>query len=146
MAQASTYLNIEALEAEELAAADAHAALPVEPATPPPGIELAATFEQMQATMKQLEQENKRFELFFAGDQSEAQSPEYCMTPQKATAAILQAEIPTPWAHGWGDPWRTSTDVCTSYKSSSSPKLTPKNGWQQKPWCQPATAAQAGTI
>ena len=128
IAQASTYQNIEALEAEELAAAEAHAVLPVEPASPPPGSEWMAMFKQKQAKMKQLEPENERFKLLFAGDQSDAQPPEHFMTPQRATAAIPQAEIPTPWKQGWGDPWRTRPDPWTSYKLSSSPEPTPNRG------------------
>ena len=82
------------LEAAELAAAEAHAAQPVEPAAPPLGIEWMATMEQMQAKMKQLEQWNERFKLLVASDPSDAkagqdgeawvpkgQPPEYFMTP-----------------------------------------------------------------
>ena len=72
LAQASTFQNITALEPEELATAEAHAALPVEPATPPLDIEWMAMLEQMQAKMKQLQQENERFKLLFASDPSEA--------------------------------------------------------------------------
>ena len=58
MAQGS-HQNIDDLGA----VAEAHADLPVEPATPLPGIEGAAMVEQlreMQAIMKQLQQENQR--------------------------------------------------------------------------------------
>ena len=60
------------LEAEELAAAEAHAAQLVEPATPPLGIEWMAMMEQVETKMKQLEQENEHFKLLFASDPSEA--------------------------------------------------------------------------
>ena len=100
-----------------------------------------AMFEQVQAKMKHLEQENERFKLLFAGDQSDVQPPEHFMTPQKATAAAPQAETPTPWKQGWGDPWRTRPDLRTSYKSSSSPELTSNGDWQSQPWCKPASEA-----
>ena len=81
MVQASTFQNITALEAKEIAAAKAHEALPVEPATPPSGIEWMAMLEQMQAKMTQVEPKNERFKLIFASDPSEAQPPGYFMTP-----------------------------------------------------------------
>ena len=121
------FQNPTTLKAEELSAAEAHAALLVEPATPPPGIEWMAMMEQMQAKMKQLEQENDLFKLLFDSNPSEAkegrdseawgpkgQPAEYFMTPQKATAAAPEAATPTPWKQDWEDPWRTRPDPWTN--------------------------------
>jgi hypothetical protein len=97
-----------------------------------------ALLEQMQAKMEQLKQENERFKILFAGDQSDAQPPEHFRTPQKATAAIPQAEIPTPWLGGSVAHTPRSLDVL---QIASSPEPTPNSGWQSQPWCQPASEA-----
>ena len=161
MAQGS-HQNIDDLGA----VAEAHADLPVEPATPPPGIEGAAMVEQlreMQAIMKQLQQENERFKLLFTGDKYEAmpeqkpeEMPEHVyLTPKKS--APPQAETPTPWKQGWGDPWwRSRPDPWTysksasppdpsgGWKSASPPEPEPSGDWQKQPWCQPASQQMTG--
>ena len=161
MAQGS-HQNIDDLGA----VAEAHADLPVEPATPPPGIEGAGMVEQlreMQAIMKQLQQENERFKFLFTGDKYEAmpeqkpeEMPEHVyLTPKKS--APPQAETPTPWKQGWGDPWwRSRPDPWTysksasppdpsgGWKSASPPEPEPSGDWQKQPWCQPASQQMTG--
>ena len=118
---------------------------------------------EMQAIMKQLQQENERFKLLFTGDKYEAmpeqkpeEMPEHVyLTPKKS--APPQAETPTPWKQGWGDPWwRSRPDPWTysksasppdpsgGWKSASPPEPEPSGDWQKQPWCQPASQQMTG--
>ena len=118
MAQDSETRNVSDLEAEEIEAAAAHAPVPVDPNSPgspaaPPGFavdhtqllsELAKMAEKMdimQAELSKVKMENSKLKSIYTGDQKEddakGQPPEYFMTPQKETAAGLEATTPTPW-------------------------------------------------
>ena len=86
---------------------------------------------EMQAIMKQLQQENERFKFLFTGDKYEAmpeqkpeEMPEHVyLTPKKS--APPQAETPTLWKQGWGDPWwRSRPDPWTYSKTAGSERWT----------------------
>ena len=106
---------------DELAAAAAHAGMPVEPPSPgsqaaPPGLDMAQLLAQMEAMQKELNKlkgENMKFRFLFAtDDQPEQPQPpgpqQFPMTPPKATVEE-ETPPPAPWSQSW-DPWTKRPD------------------------------------
>ena len=149
--------TMDGIEADEMAAAAAHAGIPVEPKSPasqvtPPGLDTAqllADFakmkekmDAMQTELNKVNTENIKLKsVFSAGDQPEQPPeqtqtmypPEFFMTPQKETAAGPGIAMPAPWNQDW-DPWWARPD----------PWKQADGGWQKQPWFQTPQPASSG--